>query len=148
MTLEECCDNFAVAVKSSKVQHAQAVLTLSDPGLRPESKTRPQTKRVIAYRCHDSLVAEEPDKLVTPMASCGFFHIDNPVKIELEFADVVHLGMSRSCSGLSKDSLKSIEGPHEFATPPVTPHVLGAKTDMVSEGAMQGKEVQGTVTKN
>ncbi len=61
MTFEECCDTFAVAVESSKVQHGQPVLTLSDPGFRPERKTRLQTKRVITDRCHDRIVVEEPD---------------------------------------------------------------------------------------
>ena len=90
MTFEECCNTFAVAVKSSKVQHAQAVLTLSDPGFSPESKTRLQTTRVITYRCHNSLVVQEPDTLVIPMASCRFFHINHLLQVELELAYVMH----------------------------------------------------------
>ena len=34
--------------------------------------------------------SQEPDTLVTPMASCGFFHIDHLLKIELELAYVMH----------------------------------------------------------
>ena len=90
VTFEECCDSSAVAVKSSKVQHGQAVLTLTNPRFRPESKIRLQTRRVIIYRCHDGIVAKEPDALVTPMASCGFLHVDHLLKIELELTNVVH----------------------------------------------------------
>ena len=41
--------------------------------------------------CHDRLIVEEPDTLVTPMASCGFLHVDHLLQIELKFADVVYL---------------------------------------------------------
>ena len=64
MAFEECCDTFAVAVKSSEMQHAQPVPTLANPRLRPERKTGLQGKCVITYRCHDCFVVEEPDTWV------------------------------------------------------------------------------------
>ena len=42
---------------------------------------------------HQSLslpVEKEPDTLVTPMTSCGFFHIDHLLQIELELANVMN----------------------------------------------------------
>ena len=61
MTFEECCNTFAVAMKSCEVQHAQRVLTLTNPGLRPESKARLQAMRVIIDSCHKRIVVEEAD---------------------------------------------------------------------------------------
>ena len=72
-----------------------------------------QSKRVIAYRCHDGNIAEEPDALVCPMTNCGFLHVDHLLKIELQFADMVHhtqnhvdIAVSSTCEG-SRDRIES-----------------------------------------
>ena len=91
LAVEEFCDSFPLAVKSSEMQQGQAIPTLTARVVRPSSKCRLQTKRVTLDRGHDCIVVKEPYALVTPMACCRFLHVDHLLKIELELANVMHL---------------------------------------------------------
>ena len=56
----------------------------------PPPTLTPRAIHVLQSHQSLSLPVQEPDTLITPMACCGFLHVDHLLEIELELANVMY----------------------------------------------------------